>query len=76
METTATSKGQVVIPSKIRKRFEIKEGTRFQIEVDEKDHRIILKPITSAYIHRVRGKFKGKGLMKAFMEEKKRERKL
>ena len=76
METTATSKGQVVIPSKIRKQFEIKEGTRFQIEVDEKDHRIILKPITSEYIHRIRGKFKGKGLMKAFMEEKKRERKL
>lgn len=76
MKTTATSKGQVVIPSKLRKRFEIKEGTRFQIEVDEKEHRIILKPITREYIHSLRGKFRGKGLMKALKEEKKREREI
>lgn len=76
METTATSKGQVVIPSKLRKRFEIKEGTRFHVEVDEKGHRIILKPITREYIHSLRGKFRGKGLMKALREEKKREREL
>jgi AbrB family looped-hinge helix DNA binding protein len=76
METIATSKGQVVIPSKVRKKFDIKEGTRFLIEIDEKGVRIILKPITREYVHSLRGKFKGKGLMKAFMEEKKREREL
>ena len=76
METIATKKGQIVIPSKIRRHFDIKEGTRIQIDVDEKDHSIILKPITREYIHSLRGKFKGKGLMKELMEEKKHEREL
>ena len=76
MVTTATTKGQIVIPSSVRKRFEIKEGTRIQIEVDEKAHRIILRPITREYIQSLRGKFKGKGLMKELLEEKNRERQL
>jgi AbrB family looped-hinge helix DNA binding protein len=76
METIATKKGQIVIPSKIRRHFGIKEGTRIQIDVDEKDHSIILKPITREYINSLRGKFKGKGLMKELMEEKKNEREL
>lgn len=74
MQTITTSKGQVVIPAKLRKKFDIKEGTRFQIEVDENGHSIILKPITREYIHSLRGKFKGKGLMKSLKEEKQRER--
>ena len=76
MVTTATTKGQIVIPSSVRRMFEIKEGTRIQIEVDEKERRIILRPITREYIHSLRGKFKGKGLMKELAEEKKREREL
>ena len=76
MEITATSKGQIVIPSKVRKRFKIKEGKQFQIEIDEKEFRIILRPITREYIHSLRGKFKGKGLMKTLMDEKKRVREL
>lgn len=76
METTATSKGQIVIPSSIRRRFGIKEGTRIQIEVNEKANQIILKPITREYVHSLRGRFRGKGLLKALMAEKKREREI
>ncbi len=76
METIATKKGQIVIPSRLRKDFEIKEGTRIQIEADKQGHRIILKPITREYINSLRGKFRGKGLLKALMAEKKREREL
>jgi len=76
METTATAKGQIVIPSSIRRKFGIKEGTRIQIEVDEKANQIILKPITREYVHSLRGKFRGKGLLKALMAEKQRERNL
>ena len=76
METTATSKGQIVIPSSIRKRLGIKEGTRIQIELKENEREIVLKPITREYIHSLRGRFRGKGLMKALMAEKKREREL
>lgn len=76
METTATSKGQIVIPSSMRRKLGIKEGTRIQIELDEDAKEIILKPITRDYVHSLRGKFKGKGLLKSLMAEKKREREL
>ena len=76
METTATSKGQIVIPSSIRRKFGIKEGTRIQIEINEKANQIILKPITREYVHSLRGRFRGKGLLKALMAEKKREREI
>jgi AbrB family looped-hinge helix DNA binding protein len=76
METTATSKGQIVIPSSMRKKLGIREGTRIQIELDEDAKEIILTPITRDYIHSLRGRFKGKGLLKALMAEKKREKEL
>ena len=72
METVATSKGQIVIPSKIRRQLGIKEGTYFQIDVDNNKH-IILTPITHDYVNSLRGKYKGQGLMKALMAERKRE---
>jgi AbrB family looped-hinge helix DNA binding protein len=74
METTTTAKGQIVIPSSIRRRLGIKEGTRIKIE--ERGNEIILKPITREYVQSGRGKLRGKGLMKALIAEKKREREL
>jgi len=76
METIATSKGQIVIPSSVRRKLGIREGTRIHIEVDDKAGRIILKPITREYIHNLRGKLRGRDLTKALMNEKKREREL
>jgi AbrB family looped-hinge helix DNA binding protein len=74
MESYMSIKGQIVIPSKIRRKFGIKEGTRVQVEVDEQAHRIILTPVTRDYIQNLRGKYKGKGLLTALTAEKKRER--
>ena len=76
METTATSKGQIVIPSSIRRKLGIKEGTRIEIELREKEKVIVLRPITRDYFHSLRGKFKGKGLLEELIAEKHRERKL
>jgi AbrB family looped-hinge helix DNA binding protein len=76
METVATSKGQVVIPSKIRKQLGIKDGTYLQIDVNAVTRQIILTPVTREYVRSLRGKYKGKGLMKALMAEKKLEREL
>ncbi len=76
METIATVKGQIVIPSSVRRKLSIKPGTRIEIEVDEEHQRIILTPISREYVHSLRGKYKGKGLLKALMAEKKREREL
>lgn len=76
METIATVKGQIVIPSAVRRKFGIKEGTRIQIRVDEANGQIILTPITREYVKSLRGKYKGKPLMKALAAEKKQEREL
>ncbi len=76
METIVTSKGQVVIPSKIRRKLGVREGTYLQIDVDEQTKKIIMTPITREYIHSLRGKYKGRGLMKALMAEKQREKEL
>lgn len=76
METIATSKGQVVIPSKLRRRLGIREGTYIQIDVDDINKKLILTPVTREYVHSLRGKYKGRGLMKALMAEKNREKEL
>jgi AbrB family looped-hinge helix DNA binding protein len=76
MDTYMTVKGQIVIPSKIRRKLGMKEGTRIQVDVDEQAHKIVLTPITRDYIQSLRGKYKGKGLLKALAAEKKREKEL
>jgi len=76
METHVTSNGRIVIPAPVRHRLGIKPGTHIQVELDELAKRIILTPITREYIHSLRGKRKGKGLLKSLMAEKKRERAL
>lgn len=65
-----------MIPSSMRKKLGIREGTRIQIELDEDAKEIILTPITRDYVHSLRGRFKGKGLLKALMAEKKKESEL
>ena len=76
MDSYITVKGQFVIPSKIRQKFGIKEGTRIQVDIDEQAHRIILTPVTRDYIQNLRGKYKGKRLLTALAAEKKREKTL
>jgi AbrB family looped-hinge helix DNA binding protein len=74
METVATTKGQVVIPFEIRRKLGIEAGTRIQVEMDEAAGQIILTPITREYIHSLRGKYRGKNLLKALADEKAREK--
>lgn len=71
METTATTKGQVVIPSSVRRKLGIKAGTRIHVELDEQNGQIILKPITREYIERMAGKFRGLPLVKDLERERK-----
>ena len=68
------AKGQVVIPRRLRKEFEIEEGTKAQVY--EENGNIILKPITSKFIKSLRGSLKGTKAMEVFMAERKREREL
>jgi len=74
METSATVKGQVLIPVALRRKYGIKPGTR--IQVYEEDGRIILQPVTREQIRRVRGMFKGSGMLKTLLAERKRDREI
>ena len=70
-----TSKGQVVIPVKLRRKFGIKEGTRIMFE--ERGDEIILRPVVREYFEKLAGILgKGGKLLKALKEEKAREREL
>jgi AbrB family looped-hinge helix DNA binding protein len=75
METTATTKGQIVIPAEIRRKLGIKEGTRIRVELDETAGHIVLKPITRESISKLRGKYRGTGILKALKEDRKWESK-
>jgi AbrB family looped-hinge helix DNA binding protein len=48
-----TTKGQIVIPAKLRRQFHIQEGTRAVIEATPEG--ILLKPVTKHAIARLRG---------------------
>ena len=67
-----TSKGQLVVPSAIRRRFGIKPGTRINF-VQEGD-RIIFQPVTREYIRSFRGMFKQKPGDKSVLQEHYEER--
>lgn len=67
-----TSKGQLVVPSRIRRRFGIKPGTRVNF-VEEGD-RIIFQPVTREYIRKFRGMFKLKSGEKSVVQEHLEER--
>jgi AbrB family looped-hinge helix DNA binding protein len=73
-----TTKGQVVIPRRIRKEFEIENGTKAVVESTSEG--ILLKPITGAAISRARGILKRKPgekpLRQWWAEYKKKERAL
>jgi len=71
--TVVTTKGQVVIPSKIRRKHNIKKGTRLYVE--ERGDEIILKPVTPAYFEKLAGILPTKGkLSKSLLNERAADR--
>lgn len=69
-----TVKGQVVIPRWLRQEFDIEEGTRALVY--QEGDAIVLRPITPRQIKNLRGSLKGSGVLKALMDDRKREREL
>ena len=73
-----TTKGQVVIPLRLRKQFNIENGTRAVVQATPEG--ILLKPVTAALIKRGRGILKPKpgerSLTEEWAEHKKAERAL
>ena len=62
-----TTKGQVVIPLRLRKQFQIEDGTKAVVQATPEG--ILLKPVTAATIRRLRGILKRKPGDKSFAEE-------
>ena len=74
-DSVVTVKGQVVIPARFRRKFGIKKGTK--VRFFEKEGEIHLLPITRDFIYSNIGFMRSGGkLLKALMEEKRREREL
>ncbi len=76
METSVvTSKGQVLIPVKIRRKFGIKEGTK--VVFIEQDGKLIVQTLDKEYFNKLAGILDEKGkMLKSLMEDKKKEREL
>jgi len=62
-----TTKGQVVIPAWLRKRFNIEDGTKAVVQATPEG--ILLKPVTAALIRQGRGIIKRKTGDKPLTEE-------
>ena len=69
-----TTKGQIVIPKKIREKYGIYPST--SIKWIEKKEGILMVPDTEDPIIAARGMLKGSGVLKAYLKEKKKERKM
>ena len=73
--SVVTTKGQVVIPAKLRRKYGIKTGTKIQFA--EQNGEIIMLPLTEETIDQNIGFLGTKGkLLKILLQEKKAEREL
>jgi AbrB family looped-hinge helix DNA binding protein len=71
--TTVSTKGQILIPSKIRRKLNINKGTKIYIE--EKENEITLKPITPEAISNIAGMLATGGeLTKDLLKERAKDR--
>jgi AbrB family looped-hinge helix DNA binding protein len=71
--SVVTTKGQLVIPARLRRRFGIRRGTL--VSFLEDDGRIIVQPITREFIESLQGSLKGKpSALDYLLQERKRER--
>jgi AbrB family looped-hinge helix DNA binding protein len=74
MSSTAvvSSKGQIVIPAALRRKYRLKEGT--VVSFREEQGRLVLDPDPFTAVFALRGSFKGLNLEKELIEERRKER--
>ncbi|MBW1726165.1 MAG: AbrB/MazE/SpoVT family DNA-binding domain-containing protein [Deltaproteobacteria bacterium] len=73
LSSKVTSKGQVVIPKKLREKYGIQSATA--IRWIEKEQGILMVPESEDPIVAARGMLKGSGILKAYLKEKRRKKK-
>jgi len=73
--STVTTKGQLVIPAKLRRKYAIREGT--QVAFVEEENRLVLQPLTPEFVRSLRGSLKGgPSALKLLLDGRKLERQL
>lgn len=73
--STVTTKGQLVIPAKLRRKYSIRKGT--QVAFVEEENRLVLQPLTPDFVRSLRGSLKGDpSALRILLDERKRERQL
>ena len=72
LSSKVTSKGQIVIPKRIREKYGIRPST--SVRWVEKEDGVLMVPDSEDPIIAARGMFEGSGIMKVYLEEKKREK--
>ena len=73
--STVTTKGQLVIPAKLRRKYAIREGT--QVAFLEEGNRLVLQPLTTEFVRSLRGSLKSDpSALKILLDDRKREREL
>ena len=68
-----TSKGQLVVPARLRRKYGIKPGTK--VRFVERDNEIVFQPLTREYIRSVCGMLKsGTSATQELLRERARDR--
>jgi AbrB family looped-hinge helix DNA binding protein len=73
--STVSTKGQLAIPARLRRKHGIKKGTR--VTFIEEQGRLVLQPLTPEFVRSLRGSVKGKrSALDILLADRRRERKL
>jgi AbrB family looped-hinge helix DNA binding protein len=72
-ESTMTSKGQIVVPARLRRRYGLKQGTK--VYFIERDKEILFQPVTKDYLKSVHGMLTSETSMtKELLKERAKDR--
>jgi AbrB family looped-hinge helix DNA binding protein len=71
--STVTTKGRLVIPAQLRRKYSIREGTR--VAFVEEENRLVLQPLTRKYIESLRGSLKqGPSALRFLLKDRRQKR--
>jgi len=71
--TTMSSRGQVVLPSHVRRKLGLRKGMRINIVLgEESEGSIVLQPLRADAIRKVRGSLPGAAAALDFLQEERR----
>lgn len=69
--TSLSTKGQIVIPKRIREALGLRPGTKIIVELE--DGKVVLRPVKEGIGNRLYGKYKGLDLLRDLENEHGRE---